>query len=311
MRRAMILCLFWAMSLNAGLNAGFCATTMFPPLQPIKPIEAKSLGGLGNSGVTSLADPYAQSPYLADSSVSYPKIGEIEQSLYGKKYNSQDIAIRLARIEKSLFSKSFPALSLAQRVDNIIMNFNQINEFPNISKNTLSEIETKVLKKTYGKGDSESRIERLEQQIFGAVQSGDLASRFETLKAAAQDYSANPYTMGYNPNPYTNGYGQMPMQTSKPGLRGVLGNIGNYLMGGGLYGGSMTGFTPPIDPYNNYNYNYNNNNGSNYYANGNPYNSFSNMSSPGSGIYRGYRSNHGYSDSFSNYGSGSRVTILD
>jgi len=324
MKRALIICLFWAIS----LNAGNCATPMFPPLQP--------LGGNNNNGVTSLANPYAKNPsqdtsqnnYLSDSSVSYPKINEIEHSLYGQNFTNQDILLRLARIEKSLFGTSYSNLSLAQRVDNIVMNFNQINEFPNISKNTLSGMESKVFKKSFAKNNVENRVERLEQQIFGAVQSGDMETRFETLKAAVKSYNPNPLASDYNQNlgqnlgqdpmMMQNTLGQNPFAGKQGGLRGILGGLGNMMSGGGFggMGGTMTGFTPPIDPYNNYNTNnnlynngYNNNNG--YYNNGYN-NNFANLGSPsGGGIYRGYRSNHEYSDSFSNYGSGSKVTILD
>lgn len=288
MKRALILCLLWAMSINSGI----CATTMFPPLQP--------LGGNGlsnKSSITSIDDPFASNPYLSDSNVSYPRISEIEHSLYGQKFTAQDILVRLARIEKTLFSTSYPRLALSQRVDNIIMNFNQINKYSNISNSTLSGIEAKVLRKSYGQNNTEERIERLEQQIFGAVQSGDLEERFETLKAASQGYNRNQYAPTYNQNTITSGRG---------GWKNIVGNIGGMLLGGGPLGGTMTGFTPSLDPYNS-------NNNYNTYNNGyNNYNNFANLGYPsGNGLYSGYRTNHGYSDTFNNYGSGSRVTILE
>lgn len=316
MKRALIVCLFWAISLNAGMNEGLCATPMFPPLQPLQP------AGASDSGTQNLTEPFTKNPdqdsyeeqYLANSGANYPRISEIERSLYGQNFTKQDILLRLARIEKSIFSTSYPKMTLAQRVDNIVVNFNQINDFPNISKNTLSGIETKILKKNYTQNNTEERIERLEQQIFGATQSGELASRFETIKTAAKDYNSNPYMTDYNQTPFAN-------TQKRGGWKNILGNIGSIMMGGG----AMTGFTPSvIDPFNNYNNGYSNNNTTSYnnnglYSNGynnnfnnNGLNNFASIGNPnGYGQYNGYRSNHGYSDSFKNYGSGSRVTILD
>lgn len=322
MKRALIICLFCAISINVGINEGYCATTLFPPLQPLQPI------GASNSTITNLEDPFAKSPYqeqspspyLADAGVNYPRISEIERSLYGQIFTAQDILLRLARIEKSIFSTSYPRMTLAERVDNIVMNFNQINKCPNISKNTLSAIENKVLKKNYSQNDVENRIERLEQQIFGASQSGELTSRFETLKAAAKDYNPNPYMNDYNQNPFAN-------TPKNGGLRNVVRNLGNMMMGGGM----MTGFSPSIvDPFNggnngcnnaygnNNSNSYNNNANNGLYSNGyngnsnNGLNNFASVGSPnGYGQYNGYSSNHGYSDAFKSYGAGSRVTILD
>jgi len=304
MKRALILCLFWAICLNAGQNAGHCATTMFPPLQPL------GTTGFFNNNLTNPNAASLENSYLSDSSFSYPKISQIERSLYGQNFTAQDILVRLARIEKSLFNTICVNLSLAQRVDNIVLNFNQIYQFRNISKNTLSGMETKVFKRSFVENDIENRVERLEQQIFGAVQSGDVTARFETLKTAAKNYNADANMTGYDQNQL----GQNPMMQSQTvqipkggqrgGLKAALGNLGNMLLGGGMYGGTMTGFTPPIDPFNNYN--------ANNDIGGNRYNNFANMGSPsGYGQYNGYRSNHGYSDAFSNYGSGSRVTIID
>ena len=325
MKRALIVCLFWATS----LNAGYCATTMFPPLQPLQPLKpVQAAQPVGESGyyedeeTPCTADPYVTSPfqapqnkYMASSGTSYPKISEIERSLYGNNFTAQDILLRLARIEKSLFSTSYPKLTLAQRVDNIIMNFNQINALPNISKNSLSGMEAKILRKKYEQNTDENRIERLEEQIFGAVQSGELSSRFETLKTASKNYNQNQNLSQYAP-----AYNQNPVANGQRGWKGIVGNLGSMLMGGGM----MTGFTPSIDPFNTSNSAYNNN-GNNYNSNGgnggnglysNGYNggmnNFASMGSPnGYGQYNGYRSNRGYSDSFNNYGAGSRVTILD
>ncbi|MFQ8626133.1 MAG: hypothetical protein ACLSA2_06515 [Candidatus Gastranaerophilaceae bacterium] len=51
----------------------------------------------------------------------------------------------------------------------------------------LDKLERKILRQTY-EGDSvKNRIERLEQGMFGAVQSGDMYERYDTLKRMARN----------------------------------------------------------------------------------------------------------------------------
>lgn len=303
MKRTLILCLFLAMSETAGI----CATTFFPPLQPLQPVQqvgGNNLAQNNNNSITSLPDPFVSPANTPNTpNVNNPDISQIEQSLFGQSYVKQNISVRLSRIEKSLFTTTYPNSSVAQRIDNIISNFNQINKYPNISKNTLSKIESQVFSQNFPQNSAERRVERLEQQVFGAVQSGDLESRYEAVKMAAKSYSRNKRNNDqYFPN-------DMPQS----GWKGLANNLG-----GAFFGGSMTGFTPPINPYNNYNNGYNNYSSS--YSNPDPYNSnfpssytnsYANAYQPGCGMYRGVRTNHGYSDSFQNYSSGTGVTILD
>ena len=310
MKRALILCLFLAVT----GSAGNCATSLFPPLQPIG--GAKTLQQNDGCNINSLADPLVKDSYAQDLSVSYPKINQVENSLYGRIYSDQDILLRISRIEKSIFSKTYSNSTLAQRVDNIMLNFNQLNAYPNISMNALSKMESKIFKRNFAQNDTQSRVEQLEQQVFGTVQSGDISSRYETLKSAVANYKVNQLAS----NPY-----QDPMVRPQGRLKGIAGAIGDMLLGGG---GFMTGFTPSLDPFsNNYNNtgynNYNNayNSGSNNYngysnmggSGGNGlYNNYANLGSPnGYGLYNGNRTNHGYSDAFQSYGAQSGVTILD
>lgn len=324
--RTSTLCLCLAMSANLGR----CSSAYFPPL---KPLSSNSINpntpelANADSSITSQPDQFAQKPYAGDASVSYPKIDKIEHSLYGHSYSKQDILARLSRIESSIFSTTYPNLSLSQRVDNIVANFNQINNYKNISKNELSNIESKIFHQSYPENDVQSRIERLEQQVFGAVQSGDITSRYETLRTVTRKTNTNQYAQ----NPYQNELDPLnPLGRPQGKLKGVMSNLGSMLLGGG--GGTLTGFTPSIDPffndygyggggYNGYSNNYSNglysgyNSGYNGYNNGynnGRYNNYASLSSPnGYGQYRGYRSNHGYSDAFSSYGAGTGVTILD
>lgn len=274
MKRTLMLCLFLA----ANLQAAYCETTIFPPLQPVN--QTNSIQDYGNS-ITSVPD-----PFVGNSTPNYSDVRRIEQSLFGRTYDGQNINMRLTRIEKSLFTTTYPTVPESQRIDNIISNFNQMNKYPNISQNALSRMESKVFGQNFPQNNQQRRIERLEQKIFGAVQSGDMNSRYEALKIAINTYNKNLANSNYQTN-----YNTPPQK----GWRGVA-----NALGGNFMGGSMTGFTPPISPY------YGNTMGS-Y---GNPF------AGLGSGIYRGYGSNNGlggyrYMDQYSNYGSGTGVTILD
>lgn len=274
--------------LFAAQTAGNCVVTYFPPLQPYsEPVQLRNY----NNSITSLPDPFANQTNL-----NYSAVARIENALYGHTFTNQNISVRLERIERSLFNTTFKNATPAQRIDNIISNFNQLNKYPNISANVLSRLENKIFSQTYQQNSVERRIERLEQQIFGAVQSGDIDARYEALVVAAKNYNATA-SAGYLPNAST-GYMVNPAQNR--GLRGVA----NALLNNAL-GGTMTGFTPPIGP--------NSWNAPNSYLN--PYSQYPdpnlNSYSNGYGNYQGYRSNHRMYDNFNNFNTGTGVHILD
>lgn len=253
-----------------------------PFLQPIQPIgTAAPVENYGNS-IARAAD-----PFVTPNNFNLTAVNRIEQSLFGRSFANQNVASRLSRIEKSMFNATYPTAPATQRLDNIISNFNQLNKYPNISRNTLSKIESKVFSQTFPQNNTERRIERLEEQVFGAVQSGDMVARYKNLIAASKSFNADNVINSYFPAP-----------ARGPKLRNILGNFGNL-------GGNMTGCTPPIDPYSDYGYNNQVNS---------PFAAFG--PGGGSGIYRGYGNNNGpfgysYGESFNNYGSGAGVHILD
>lgn len=269
MKRALVLCLFLLVN-------GTCvkaAATFFPPLRPageVNPVQDI------NSSITSAADPFA-----GNSDLNYSALNRIEQAMFGRVYAGLNITTRLSKIEKSLFNATYPSAPTNQRIDNIISNFNQINKYPNISRNGLSKLENKIFNQDFSQNSAQRRIERLEQQVFGAEQSGNLTTRYENLVVAVKYYNTNP-TNNYYPN-----------SVASSGLRGMMNNMGNSMIGG-----SMTGMTPPMGPsYNGYN---------------DPFSSLN----PGGGIYRGYGVNNGlrgyrYQDDFENFGTGTGVKILD
>lgn len=256
--------------------AGNCASTFFSPLQP----AMQPQNGLNQFATTALGLP------TKTSSVNSVKISQVERTLFGKTYASQNLASRLARIERAMFNTTYTSAPEVQRIDNIISNYNQINKYPNISSNDLSSLENQVFSQTFPQYSTQRRIERLEQQMLGAVQGGDMTSRYEMLRRAGRNY-----------RPYNND--TLGDYTKKSILRSVANNIGSSLLGG-----TMTGYSPQIDPYSAY--------GNNMYGNNyNNYNNLYNSYQPGYGAYQGYRTNRGYSDRFKNYGTGSSVTILD
>ncbi len=250
------------------------ANTTFQPLQ--SPNQIQNSYGLNNVNSDNLNTPISNTNIIIP-----PAIIQIERSLFGRNFNTQSIPARLSRIENSLFTTSYPNANIVQRIDNIISNYNQLNKYPNISNATLSKLEQRVLRQTFAANTPVNRIERLEQQLFGAVQTGDINARLETIKIAAQNYN----------NTLSNNQG---------GWKGIASAIGSSLLGG-----NMTGFTPPINPYfDNYTAGYNN------YAN--PYSQAYSNSYPNSyGLYRGVRTNHGYYDAYRDFNNGASVRILD
>lgn len=207
----------------------------------------------------------------------------------------------------------------------------------NLSSGQLSKIERKVFGRTYVGDDATNRLQRLESNVYGAIQRGNEHNRLSRLASATQNYSNkypqyaynnsyNNYSNYYN-NPYYNRYTPYRPYNRVPKLRNIIRNIRN---------GSLTGYTPPINSslgnsigfnnvqngYYNPNYGYSNscNNGyswSNSYQNpfsGSTYSTYSNPSSP-NGYYTSTNgntvSNGQFTDLFSNGSSGSETYYDD
>lgn len=288
MQRLLILSLILAFS----AQAGFCESIMFPPLQKAGDSNIQSYtNNMPNctNSITSLPD-----QFVKPTNTKVGELDKIEMTLFGKSFSAQNTSKRLARIEQKLFAQNYSTASDDQRIDNIISNFNQMNKYPNISSGTLTKIERQVLNQTFEQNGAKRRIERLEEQMFGAVQSGDLTARYDAVKMAAQNYKNRNLADTDN---YFN-----PKANLRRGLSFGFGN------------GRMTGFTPNLNPFNNNTtscddfdsgyYNpamYNRNSYSNNY---NPSSNYNYGSSMGP---RGFRTYNGTSS----FGSGAGVTILD
>ena len=85
------------------------------------------------------------------------------------------------------------------------------------SENNIGALEKYAFNKSYRRDDPISRLERLENLAFGAVQCGDIAARYKNVENAILSRPKNNYK------------------------RSVLGNVVNYL------GGQLTGYTPSIN----------------------------------------------------------------
>ena len=144
-----------------------------------------------------------------------------------------------------------------------------------LSNNELSALEKHALNRTFKRENDLMRLERLENLAFGAVQNGDILSRYRNLEQAIL---SRPHYKAKN---------------------SVLGNIANYFIG------QSTGFTPSFMP----SYGYNTLGGFNSVPNFNFYNpgySNNNFEQYSNGIFGG-----GWGYSGHDYGSGSSVKILD
>lgn len=206
----------------------------FPPLQPVQ----KSSGTLAQNNYNNL---------------NYNKVTQAEKTILGQTYENQHIGVRLNRLEKTVFNRTYPQMSYEQRMNNIIVNYrnNNVSENNAMSKK-LGKMEKKVFNRSYSDDTSENRISRLEEQVFGTIQSGDLKSRYEMLTNAVPHYNCtNSFSSVIPDDPY---YG-LPTG-SAGGLRSLAGSFTNYM--NRQFVGMPTGFTPQIySPYpNGYNNGY-------------------------------------------------------
>ncbi len=155
----------------------------------------------------------------------------------------------------------------------------------------LDKLERQILFQTYEYEVPKSRIERLEQKLFGASQTGDLKERMETLKSAAKNYKAYnqpQYQEDYNSYSAENSY-RPPIFTGSSGAgwqNTLWGNFKNQFIG------MPTGFTPAMDPaYMDY-----------FEAE---------RAMMGNGQSTDIRTNRGYYSSNTNRGMTTGVTVLD
>lgn len=236
-----------------------------------------------NSGIVNVAN-------IEPLKSNNPRLSELEKYVFGKDYQHQDLALRLNRLEKSMFKKTFPKMSADERLDNLFANYN--NQIKSVSPNIISDLEKCVWGRSYGAESMEVRVSKLEEEIFGAIQQGDLPERVMTLQNAMsatlkENYPiSSPYGTcygGYNPNQPSYNPNMASDFNGGNGVGRFFNNLG-MIFGGGC----PTGWSPQLTPYGQSNYALQND-----------------------GDYEGYVGSNGYAYQNKRRGSGMGIQILD
>lgn len=150
---------------------------------------------------------------------------------------------------------------------------------PPIKINNIKKLEKYAMNRTFSNEDDITRLERLEELAFGAIQNGDISTRYNNVENAIL---ARP-----------------PYKTKTS----VLGTIGSFLAG------QATGITPNITSQELNGFNNFSTFGGNYFSPViRPYPSYSNnmVEQYSNGIFSG-----GWTNLGSDYGTGSSVRILE
>jgi len=167
---------------------------------------------------------------LHSSGENYLQITQIERALFNNSYENENIYSRLNRIEQKLFRTTNNSANLADRLETIMNNINP-SMLANIPSSELGLMEREILNRTFAGETPDKRIARLEQTLFGTMQSGSIEERFYKLRnsiASRKQYDSSYTAYGLNPN------GK---------VRNTL-----YNLLGGL--GTITGITTPVyDPF--------------------------------------------------------------
>ncbi len=263
--------------------------------------------------VTPLA-PALGMPYGNNQLSSYPRITQVENIIFNNAYEGDDVYNRLNRIENRLFNRTNPNLSLSERLNNITQAVNPTAYSSNIPVNGLSNIESKLFNRIYSNDDPETRLIRIEKEMLGAMQQGELEDRYNVVAKAVKHYNAFPYQTAINPmgtgsyspiqaivpnNIYT-----QPYYNDASTKSGKIKNILSGIFGGG----TVTGYSPPVYGTNPY-YNTSSNGMMNPY---NQNNYWGQNGYPQSGYgYNNYlKTNTGYINRSKDYGSGAGVHIM-
>lgn len=157
-----------------------------------------------------------------DSTVDYPVVDNMEQTIFNKNYKQETIYSRLDRLETKVFNKTSPKLALNDRVDNlsnIILpqknkpdtgygNFENDdvysyqNPLPDVNSQSvpfqLSVLEQDILNTTYNNDNISTRLGRLEQSLFNRTFATD--NDLQRLQRIAVTYEAKQNSHKYENN---------------------------------------------------------------------------------------------------------------
>ena len=207
------------------------------------------------------------------------RLSDIEKTVFGKDYQKQDLNLRLNRLEKSMFNKTYPNMNADERIDNLYAGYN--NQVKSVAPEEIAELEKCVWGRSYGNDSAETRVSKLEEEVLGAIQNGDLSKRIETLEQALassgqmQPYGTcyGGYVPQYDPN-IVNDYHDGAFSRFKNNLGLIFG------------GGCPTGWSPQLGPVDQFGF-------------------------MDDGDYEGYVGNTGYAYRNTRRGTGTGIQILD
>lgn len=164
---------------------------------------------------------------IAQDNTSYPKISQIENKLYSKSYDSEDIYKRLDRLEATLFHKNFASNDLATRVDNVA-DKSQYSAMPGYLLTDIGTLEQNNFDKIFKNDNPDARLERLEYHLIGAVQDGNYKDRVYKLKSLNSENYATKY-LDDNSYAYTEDYtpikGHSVNKVRSSGMSSTLQNV--------------------------------------------------------------------------------------
>lgn len=134
--------------------------------------------------------------------------------------------------------EGFPPLQPAITPSVTPKEYNRIKTKEVKNYNKLARLERKVFNRTFENDYPENRIARLEEQVMGAIQCGDINSRYAVLQKAVPKYLSRIYSPDISP------YCGIPVMSGS-GWRGLAGSLGNFFSGN--YMGYPTGMSPQIN----------------------------------------------------------------
>ncbi|MDD3012662.1 MAG: hypothetical protein PHC34_03055 [Candidatus Gastranaerophilales bacterium] len=256
---------------------------------PKKPIKSKNNNINTHEDSTGFAADSVGYIPKDDSVTDYPVITMLESSAFEKDFRGENVYLRLNRLESKIFGTTFPQDSLYSRVDklksalnvtragdsngrSIQGNMNTASIFAN-----LSSLELTVFNQTYDGETTPNRLSRLENKVFGSIQSGTPGSRLSKLNQNIESSFAssspnNDYNYG-NLGGMNENYSNTTTPSTSGGAKSAAWQIiksllFNFLSGGysnyggyGGYNGYGSGYNGYNDPYSSFSRSTNNNMG--------------------------------------------------
>lgn len=231
----------------------------------------------------------------------YTPLDDMEQRLFSRTFGQENDYRRLNRIENRIFNRTFRDLPVNIRIQNVMdaINSNKTND---MATQYLDFAESQIFRTTYPQNDPSQRLERLEIQIFGAIQSGDILSRIENIKRSTTNVASGGYGLQYA-RPYNNynNYSNVPIVGTQSNKKSLFQSLAPVVI---PFLGNYTNTAPSSYSYGPYDQTYSS------YNNYNPHNNYMQFGGMGSNnsnsIQNGSRNDFG-----NDYGMGGSIRILE